>query len=324
MTALAAPWQDVERSIESVANPVRRVAGRFGGSGNLLIGEALSVSVKKLLVLVSLLCSCRTAGPAPAPPQGEPLLFGAVPTGDPETRRKELSALAAHLEQSLGVPVALEVPNDYAETARTLAAGRWDLVLLGPVLYSRAHEMGYDAVAMPVRGGVSVFAGVLITGADGPVRTVAELRGKRIAFVDPNSSAGFQYPFAHLFANGLKPSDYERVFVGGHHAVVRQVLDGALDAGACYEDAIDEALSPEERARIAVIAKTEPVPGDVFAARRDSPHFEALRKALLDLRGEAAAPLLAPLHAEGMQAPDERLFDSARRIDLLVSEEAGL
>ncbi len=286
--------------------------------------EAWSVSAKRILVLVCLLCSCRTAGPAPGSPQGEPLLFGAVPTGEPETRRTELAALAAYLEQSLGVRVTIEVPGDYVETARALAARKWDLVLLGPVLYSRAHELGYDAVAMPVRGGKSVFAGVLITGAEGPVRSVADLRDKRIAFVDPNSSAGFQYPFAHLFANGLRPSDYERVFVGGHHAVVRQVLEGTLAAGACYEDAINEALSPEERARIAVIAKTEPVPGDVFAARRNSPHFEPLRAALLSLRGEAAAPLLAPLHAEGMQAPDERLFDSARRIDLLVSEEAGL
>jgi phosphonate transport system substrate-binding protein len=222
------------------------------------------------------------------------------------------------------MPVELEIPADYRETARRLSQGEWDLALLGPVLYSRAHEQGYAALAMPVRGGTSVFSGVIVTRQGSPIATIADLRGKRIAFVDASSSAGFQYPIAHLFANGLSPSDFERVFVGGHRAVARQVLEGKLDAGACYEGAIAEELSAEEQAGLRILARTEPVPGDVIAARASSPHFETLRRALSSLQGDEAARVLGPLHAEGLAAPDERLFDSARRVDLLVSEEAGL
>ncbi len=274
-----------------------------------------------------LLIGCATARPEPAGSAAapQPLVFGASPIADRQARLKEIGGVARYLEQKLKRPITLEVPDTYPEAAEAMAQKKWDLALVGPILYARAHETGYDALAMPVRAGTMVFTGAVVARADSGLKNLAALKGKRVAFVDPNSSSGFQYPFALLLANGLKTSDYQRTFLGGNRAVVRAVFEGRADAAGCYEDALEQALTPVERAQMVVLGRTDPVPGDVFAARRDGPELEALRQALLALSADpSATEILSPLRATALSAPDESLFDSARRIDLLVSEEGGL
>ncbi|MFN7133446.1 MAG: phosphate/phosphite/phosphonate ABC transporter substrate-binding protein, partial [Myxococcales bacterium] len=180
-----------------------------------------------LLPLLWLLAgtSCSTT-PVAARTSATPLTFGAVPAGERGTREAELAPLVEHLARVLNRPVQLEVPASYRAMAQGMAEARWELAYVGPILYSRAHETSYDAVAVPVRDGKTTVEGVLLARRDRGLSELAALKGKRIAFVDPSSSAGFQYPFALLYANGLPPGSYERRFVGSHAAVLRAVRSG--------------------------------------------------------------------------------------------------
>ena len=72
-----------------------------------------------------------------------------------------------------------------------------------------------------------------------------------------------------------------------------------------------------------MIGRTDPIPGEVFAARADVAGLAALRDALLALTPAKNAAVLTPLHAGRLVAPTEGQFDGARAIDLLVSEQAG-
>ncbi|MFN7135876.1 MAG: PhnD/SsuA/transferrin family substrate-binding protein, partial [Myxococcales bacterium] len=107
-----------------------------------------------------------------------------------------------------------------------------------------------------------------------------------------------------------------------HAAVLRAVLSGELDAGATYRAAPQEYLTPEQAAELVVIGTTDPVASDVFAVRRGSPDAERIRDALLSVGGAPdARRILAPMNAQSLAPADERAFDSARKIDLLVSEQ---
>lgn len=267
------------------------------------------------------------AGPKPAgggASQAPALTFGVVPLGEQAARTKEVEGLIGVLEQALGGRVALTVAADYREFSKGLSERRWDLVMVGPVLYSRAHEHGYDAVAMGKRDGAFVRQGTFVARADKTFEGVEGLRGKKIAFVSPHSSAGFQFPFAYLFAHGLAPADYTRQFLGSYEAVVKAVLDGSADVGTTYDGAIQD-LAGENALLLKVIAKTDPIPGEAFAVRSDCRLLPRIREVLLTLhQRKDGAALLAPLHADELVTPPDGVFEAAKNIDLLVNDAAGL
>jgi len=282
-------------------------------------------SLLVLLPLLSLACAHSAGAPGGGGEAASPLLkIGAVPLGEQGARTEELEGLGRWLGKELGGPVSTEVAADYRAFSRGLAERRWDLVLIGPVLFGRAHENGYEAVAIGMRGGTFVRRGLFVTRADKGISQVSDLRGRTVAFVSPHSSSGFQFPFAYLFAQGLGPADYTRSFVGSHDAVLKAVLEGRADAGATYDGALED-LAGEQAPLLNVFARTDPIPGETFAMRADSPLLPRVSALLLDLhRRPDAAELLSALHADQLVAPPEGVFEAAKAIDLLVTEAAGL
>jgi len=63
-----------------------------------------------------------------------------------------------------------------------------------------------------------------------------QIAGHSVAWVDSSSAAGYVYPRLQLAAHGIDPSTafQEEVFLRSHEAVVRAVLDRAVDLGATY------------------------------------------------------------------------------------------
>lgn len=275
-----------------------------------------------LAVLLFLFAAC--SAPRPAADRPPLLTVGAVPLEKRDVRQEQLEVFGRFLERKLGGRVAVQVATDYKDFSRSLSQKRWDLVMVGPVMYSRAHEVGYEALAMGFRDGAFVRRGVFFARADSAVKGVLDLKGKRVAFVSAHSAAGFQFPFAFLLAQGLGAADFQRDFLGSHDAVVKAVLEGRADGGATYDGGIPD-LAGARAAELAVVGQTDPIPGEAFAMRADSPLLPRLREILLSLHSEPEAPQMLPLlHADKFVAPPPGVFDVARSIDLLVTEAAGL
>jgi len=74
--------------------------------------------------------------------------------------------------------------------------------------------------------------------ADSDIKTLADLRGKRFAYVDPASTSGYILPSRRLADENVEIGNY--VFAQGHGNVVTMVYQGQVDAGAAY-------YSPPER-----------------------------------------------------------------------------
>src|SRR5204862_4784158 len=94
------------------------------------------------------------------------------------------------------------------------------------------------------------------------IKSVEELRGKTIAFVDPASSSGYIYPMVLLVQRGLvrnrDPKTFFRevVFSGAHDASMRALLNGHVDAIASFDLAREQYLTdPAERERITCVAE---------------------------------------------------------------------
>src|SRR5262249_32021251 len=98
-------------------------------------------------------------------------------------------------------------------------------------------------------------------------KTLEDLRGKTIAFVDPASSSGYVYPMVMLIQKGLvqnrdpKPSFKEVVFSGSPAAGLIALIRGHVDALGSFDDAPQQYLKdPAEREKLAWVAESAPIP----------------------------------------------------------------
>jgi phosphonate transport system substrate-binding protein len=233
------------------------------------------------------------------------------------------------LGKLVGVPVRVTVASDYAAVIEALRNRSADLAFVHPGGYVLAsREAKARIVAKNLWHGKSSFTARIYVRRDSGIKTVEDLRGRTIAFVDPASSSGYIYPMVLLVKRGLvtnrDPKTFfkEVMFSGAHDASMRAILNGHVDAIASFDMAREQYLKdPAEREKLIVVAETEPIPEAGIAARDglDPALFARVRAALLQIRGPAYAPLLKRLYEiDGFETADDREYDPVRAaIELL-------
>ncbi len=217
------------------------------------------------------------------------------PAGDTDWTARA-APLVAYLAHALGTPVHVLVEPDYDAQIAAMRAGELDAALFGEYAFHLARtEAGAEALAVAVEAGsdtAATYQSVVIAAAETPVRTLADLAGRRVGFVDRGSTAGYLIPRRMLREAGLDPdADLDPVFLHGHPAVLDAVLTGAVVAGAMHRTILTRATeaNPEIAARLRVVATSPPVPKGPFAVRRglDRDTRQRLLQALLRIHEEA-------------------------------------
>ena len=244
------------------------------------------------------------------------LVIGLLPGESAPTVMRLNEPLRIYLEKQLGMPVELVVGANYAATSEALRFGHLDVAYLGPVTYilqsRRAH---LEPFARPSHAGVgATFKAVIIVPADSPAHTLADLKGKDIAFGDPASTSGTWVPRYQLLSAGLASGrDYTLRVLGAHDAVALSVAHHQVAAGGLsqpiylrllHEGAIDPA-------RVRVLAESPPIPEYMWTFREglDSALREKIRKAFLQIDDVAA---LQVFRAEAFVAATDRDVDTVR------------
>jgi len=233
------------------------------------------------------------------------------------------------LGKLVGLPVRVTVASDYAAVIEALRNRTADLAFVHPGGYVLAsREAKATIVAKNLWHGKSSFTSRIYVRRDAGIKTVEDLRGKTIAFVDPASSSGYIYPMVLLIKRGLvtnrDPKTFfkEVVFSGAHDASMRALLNGHVDAIASFDMAREQYLKDTaERERLIFVAETEPIPEAGIAARDglDPATFAKVRAALLQIRAPAHAALLKRLYEiDGFETAEDREYDPVRAaIELL-------
>lgn len=242
-------------------------------------------------------------------PKREKVVIGRVPSGNVVEISEKMEPLVNLMESELGIDVDIRFTTDYTTFTARMQKQDFDLAFCAPFQYINAHEKaGYDAVLRPVRFGSDTYSGVLLT-ARPDITSIAQLRGKKIAFVDKNSSSGYLFPLGLMISNGLKPGDFQTEFLKGHDNVVLNVLSKSFDAGACYKGA--EVTYGKTRSHLLhIIAETDPIYNEPIA----------ISKKFQESRPELAAKIIAFLKnlektAEGKRALDRLGENVGRFVD---------
>ncbi len=260
------------------------------------------------LLLVGL--ALGVPGPAPRAQQnrhGGQLLIGLIPEMNIFKQKARFRLLGEYLGRRIGVPVRFTILSRYGNILERFEAEQMDGAFFGSFTGALAIErIGVVPLARPVNlDGASTYHAHLFVRKDSSIRTVADMRGKRMAFVDRATTAGYVFPLAWLRENGIASHQgffSEAYFTGSHDAAIDAVLERKADVGAAKHSVYDRVRKDNARvdAELVVLAESPSVPSNGLCVRKDlQPDLkEALRHALLELeRDPEGAKILAQFGA---------------------------
>jgi len=225
---------------------------------------------------------------------GDPqrLTFGLVPPASFLGVEPRVNAFLRWLSERAGVTLVRRHARSYDELVKLLRAGELDVAWLPPIPFARLDEENVvRALVCAERGGHDQYVSVLVVRKDSAIQVLNDVRGRRIAWVDPLSTTGYVVPRMRLAARFPTSSQVfaSETFFGSHAAVARAVLEGMADVGATYGGFDDDGslvrgpfleinVAPD---RLRVVEAFGAIPPDVIAVhRRTSPPVaEALAEA---------------------------------------------
>lgn len=224
----------------------------------------MTVTPLRLALVSLLLAGVPRAADAP------PLRVSMIPTTDPSKMLRDAEPLVTRLEKATGRKIKLTIPQNYAAVVEALVQGQLDLAHFGGFTFVQANKRA-GAVPLVQRERDRAFHSKLITARD-EVKTLADLKGKRFAFGDVNSTSGHLMPAYFMRKEGVDPAVLDgAIYTGGHDATALAVAEKKVDAGA-LDEAVWDRLVKEGKvdpAKVHVLWTTPAFVDYVWAARKD-------------------------------------------------------
>jgi phosphate/phosphite/phosphonate ABC transporter binding protein len=203
------------------------------------------------------------------------IIFGVNPFVEPERIKKTYVPILERICSSIGLKCRTLIVRSYDALSESVEKGIIDIGWFSPFAYVNAHQKcGANVLITPKVNGRCSYNGYIIARRDGRVHSIGDLPGKSFAYVDEKSASGYLYARDMMKQNHMNPdTTFEKVvFLGNHNNVVNAVLSGEVDAGATYDEVYDQARADGLFTdQISIIARTEEIPKDALAARKDFP-----------------------------------------------------
>jgi phosphonate transport system substrate-binding protein len=283
------------------------------------------------LLLITLLTSCTDAGK-----EAVPLRVGYMICNSLQETRARFAPLTAYLAEQLGREVR-PVYLDTVDFEDAVKAGEFDLIHTNSLLYVWFRDKyGFRILSGERRGKYGSFAtGAIVVHADSDIRSVQELKGKRMVFGPPLAPTAHLSPYHLLLQGGINPEEdiYYAIPWGSfkHEKALYGVWHGKYDAAAAPSLDLElmdrDSRIPMEDLR--VIAEGPQVPYCVFSAPTSLPPatFEKIQSVLFAIDDEAAAAVegevvkvLKSAGVDGFEKLEEEDFEPLRAMAL----ETGL
>jgi phosphonate transport system substrate-binding protein len=153
-------------------------------------------------------------------------------------RIQRYTPFAKYMTKVLGVPVKIFTASSYAGVMQAMAADQIEFAFYGSSSYAGAWvEMKGNVVPLLTRvmdNGSTGYFSVVVVRSDSPYKNLDDLKGKTLAFADPNSTSGYAVPYYNLKKLGYDPETFfgSIPFSGAHETGVLGVYNGQYDAAA--------------------------------------------------------------------------------------------
>ena len=243
------------------------------------------------IVLTAFFCSILPALAAAETLQKE-ILIGLIPEMNVFKQQERFKPLAEYLSEKTGAKVNLTILTRYGNIIDRFTSEKMDGAVFGSFTGALAIEkLGVDPIARPVNlDGSSTYHGYIFVRKDSGIKSVSDMKGKKMAFVERATTAGYIFPIAYLRQNGVQ--DYktffkESYFSGSHDAAINAVLERKADVGAAKHSIYDRVRKTDPRVDkdLVILAESAKVPSNGLCVRKglNKTLKENLKNALLNL-----------------------------------------
>ncbi len=167
------------------------------------------------------------------------LVFAYTPVEDPALYASQFRPFIEYMTQCTGKRTVYFPVTSNAAQVEAMRSGRLHIAgfSTGPPAFDVKLA---GAVPFAVKGkadGYESYKVIVIVRADSPLRTMADLKGRRVAHTSATSNSGNLAPRAFFPDLGLLPDqDYRVIFSGGHDRSVMGVNSGDYDAAPVASD----------------------------------------------------------------------------------------
>jgi len=196
----------------------------------------------------------------------KPLILSIHPYLSSTELYKRFSPLADHLSRELGRPVQISIADSYESHINAIGRGKADIGFMGPASFVKlTSRFGrVPLLAAFETKGSRTFRGVIVVRKDSPIKTLSQLRGKKFAFGDVNSTMGHLVPRYMLLKAGVDVKNLAKYdFLTNHDNIAMSVLSGNVDAGALKKDIYDDYAQQG----LSILATSGPMPDHIFVTR---------------------------------------------------------
>lgn len=235
-----------------------------------------------LLVATALLFQGCTFKKAEVGSSENPIKLFFVPSVDAKVIDSNSKIMKEWLEANTPYKYEIKIPQSYIAVIEAFGSKGADVAALNTSGYIKAHQKyGAEAKLIVIRNGKKTYQSQFIA-KKGRFKSLKDLSGMRVAFVDAASMSGYLLPLKMLHDAGIKLGG-DPIFAMKHDNVVSMVYQGQTDAGATFysppdaKEGIQDARRlvrtqyPDVEEKIEILQLTDEIPNDPIVFRKDLP-----------------------------------------------------
>lgn len=240
--------------------------------------------MKAILLLAAFLtfgCTKKTAELGTA---DNPIKLHFVPSVDAKVIEDNSKKFQDFLEKNTPYKYEVTIPQSFIAVVEAFGTKRADVAAINTFGYALANKKyGAEARMTVIRHGSDTYQSQFIVKAGSKIKTIEDLKDKKIAFVEPASMSGYILPLKTLKDKKIEPKD--TVFAGKHDNVVSMVYNGQVEAGATFysppskndkgveeiEDARRLVLTqyPDVEKKVVILSLSDSIKNDPIVFRKD-------------------------------------------------------
>jgi phosphonate transport system substrate-binding protein len=233
------------------------------------------------LLIIMLAAGCeRSEKLSSEKPQAEAgheksLLIGLIPEQNIFKQMERYEPIANYLSKKVSMKIRLTVLPRYGNIVYNFVSTGLDGAFFGSFTYTLAHaKLGVEVLARPVGlDGTSTYHGLIFVRKDSGIKSIGQMAGKRFAFVDKATTAGYLLPLAYFKEHGKNYKTFlkESYFTGTHEDAIFDVLDRKADVGAAKNTVYERLGASDDRIKkeLVVLERSPEVPENALAVKKD-------------------------------------------------------
>lgn len=231
-------------------------------------------NVLRLILPTLIVLTLSIPVPSFAQPSQKKILIGILPEMNVFKQKQRFKLLGEYLSKKTGVRVEFTILSRYGNVIDRFTAEKMDGAFFGSFTGALAiKKLKVIPLVRPVNmDGTSTYQGYLFTRKDSGIKSLSDMRNKRMAYVDKATTAGYIFPLVYLKENGVKDTNHffsETLFTGSHDATIKAVLNRKADVGTAKNSIYDLARKHDPRvdAELILLAKSPHVPSNGLLVR---------------------------------------------------------